>query len=194
MTMKKPLISIVFILVALGCSSDDTPLEQPDQSIAPKEQLEDTDSATSDTDSDADSGSDSDSDQSNGPDFDSSTNTVLLTQRAYAYPNGVETEVEYTERVAVVSLTGSSHKVYEVNGAFYIIQLDENNNVVYTEGDRNSFFMTSHNEMPQLVTSNIQSDVPLNIQVYYSNDQMPKHRKRPRKYMSSYGIMGTMEK
>ena len=81
MTMKKPLISIVFILVALGCSSDDTPLEQPDQSIAPKEQLEDTDSATSDTDSDADSGSDSDSDssqdnssdnddsdQSNGPD------------------------------------------------------------------------------------------------------------------------------
>ena len=167
--MKKFLVFIFPFLIALGCSSDDTPLEQPDQSIAPKEQLEDTDSATSDTDSDADSGSDSDSDQSNGPDFDSSTNTVLLTQRAYAYPNGVETEVEYTERVAVVSLTGSSHKVYEVNGAFYIIQLDENNNVVYTEGDRNSFFMTSHNEMPQLVTSNIQSDVPLNIQVYYSN-------------------------
>ncbi|MFY9444519.1 MAG: hypothetical protein WAP16_00545, partial [Flavobacteriaceae bacterium] len=127
--MKKFLVFIFPFLIALGCSSDDTPLEQPDQSKAPNEKLEDTD-------------------QSNGPDFDSSTNTVLLTQTAYYYPNGVETEVEYPERVAVVPLTGSSHKVYEANGAFYIIQLDENNNVVYTEGDRNSFFMTSHNEMP----------------------------------------------
>jgi len=110
--MKKPNVLIFFLLVTLGCSSDDTPLEQPDQSKVPKEQVEDIDSATSDTDSDAGSGSDSDSDsnqdnssgndtdQSNGPDFDSNTNTVLLTQRGYSYPNGVETEVEYTERVA----------------------------------------------------------------------------------------------
>ena len=80
--MKKFLVFIFPFLIALGCSSDDTPLEQPDQSKAPNEQLEDTDSATSDTDSDAESGSDSDSDssqdnssdndtdQSNGPDFD----------------------------------------------------------------------------------------------------------------------------
>jgi hypothetical protein len=131
--MKKSLVFIFPFLIALGCSSDDTPLEQPDQSKAPNEQLEDTDSATSGTDSNAESGSDSDSDssqdnssdndtdQSNGPDFDSSTNTVLLTQTAYYYPNGVETEVEYTERVAVVPLPGSSHKVYEANGVFYII-------------------------------------------------------------------------
>ena len=120
--MKKFLVFIFPFLIALGCSSDDTPLEQPDQSKAPNEQLEDTDSATSDTDSDSDSSqdnsSDNDTDQSNGPDFDSSTNTVLLTLTAYYYPNGVETEVEYTERVAVVPLTGSSHKVYEANGVF----------------------------------------------------------------------------
>ncbi|MDO7628232.1 MAG: hypothetical protein MUQ46_03005 [Flavobacteriaceae bacterium] len=206
--MKKLLVFIFPFLVALGCSSDDTPLEQPDQSKAPNEKLEDTDSATSDTDSDAESGSDSDSDssqdnssdndtdQSNGPDFDSSTNTVLLTQRGYSYPNGVETEVEYTERVAVVPLTGSSHKVYEANGVFYIIQLDENNNVVYTEGDRNSFFMTSHNEMPRLVTSNIQSDVTLNMQVYYSNApnaQTPEAPAEIYEFIWDYGDQGKIE-
>ena len=198
--MKKFLVFIFPFLIALGCSSDDTPLEQPDQSKAPNEQLEDTDSATSDTDSDSDSSqdnsSDNDTDQSNGPDFDSSTNTVLLTQTAYYYPNGVETDVEYTERVAVVPLTGSSHKVYEANGVFYIIQLDENNNVVYTEGDRNSFFMTSHNEMPRLVTSNIQSDVTLNMQVYYSNApnaQTPEAPAEIYEFIWDYGDQGKIE-
>ena len=143
-----------------------------------------------------DNSSDNDTDQSNGPDFDSSTNTVLLTQTAYNYPNGVETEVEYTERVAVVPLPGSSHKVYEANGLFYIIQLDENNNVVYTEGDRNSFFMGYHNEMPRLVTSNIQSDVTLNMQVYYSNApnaQTPEAPAEIYEFIWDYGDQGKIE-
>tara|TARA_B110000858_G_scaffold125157_1_gene142664 strand:- start:19 stop:984 length:966 start_codon:yes stop_codon:yes gene_type:complete len=104
--------------------------------------------------------------------------------------------VEYTERVAVVPLTGSSHKVYEANGVFYIIQLDENNNVVYTEGDRNSFFMTSHNEMPRLVTSNIQSDVTLNMQVYYSNApnaQTPEAPAEIYEFIWDYGDQGKIE-
>ena len=109
-------------------------------------------------------------------DFDSNSNTVLLRQVMYG---AGDVEVVVEERVSVTAISGSRHKVFENNEIFYIIQLNEDNNVVYGEDGTGRFFMTSHNEMPQLIDNHILSDVNLNMEVYYSNAQDPHDSNAP---------------
>ena len=130
-------------------------------------------------------------------DFNSETNMVLL--RIYMYESdgsGGENEIIITEEVPVFDIEGSTHKFYTNMGATQLIQLDEDGNVIYGEDERDSYFQTTHFEVPAKLDFQVTSNVEVNMEVYYSNAQDPDNPDKPTEvyeYIWDFGDNGKID-
>ena len=130
-------------------------------------------------------------------DFNSETNMVLL--RIYMYESdggGGENEIIITEEVPVFDIEGSTHKFYTSMGATQLIQLDEDGNVIYGEDERDSYFQTTHFEVPVKLDFQVTSNVEVNMEVYYSNAQDPDNPDKPTEvyeYIWDFGDNGNID-